>query len=68
MARIKIADIPRDQKISKDELKRVRGGAYEFYLPTSTNLTALKFFIPNTLTTNVNVFPKIESTSPEIKL
>ena len=27
MARIKVNDIPKDQKISKEELKRIRGGA-----------------------------------------
>ena len=27
MSRIKIKDIPRDQKISKEDLKKVRGGA-----------------------------------------
>ncbi|MBW1709593.1 MAG: hypothetical protein JRG97_03310 [Deltaproteobacteria bacterium] len=27
MARIKIKDLPKDQKISKEELKRVYGGA-----------------------------------------
>ena len=27
MARIKIKDLPKDQKITKDELKKIRGGA-----------------------------------------
>ncbi|MBW2092594.1 MAG: type VI secretion system tube protein Hcp [Deltaproteobacteria bacterium] len=27
MARLKIKDLPKDQKISKEELKRIRGGA-----------------------------------------
>ena len=34
MARIKIKDLPKDMKITKEELKRVRGGAYEFYYPS----------------------------------
>lgn len=28
MAKIKIKDLPKDMKISQDELKRIRGGAY----------------------------------------
>jgi len=32
MARIKIADLPRDMKISKEELKRIRGGAFDAFL------------------------------------
>jgi len=27
MTRIKIKDLPKDQKITKDELKKIRGGA-----------------------------------------
>jgi type VI protein secretion system component Hcp len=32
MARIKIKDLPRDRKISKGELKRIKGGALTSYL------------------------------------
>jgi hypothetical protein len=31
MARIKIKDIPKDQKIEKEELKRIRGGTFSLY-------------------------------------
>ena len=48
MARIKVKDIPKDQKISKDELKRIRGGAA---------------FIKIDVFTPTSVFPKVESTS-----
>ena len=30
MGRIKIEDLPEDQKISKDEMKRLRGGSLNF--------------------------------------
>ena len=32
MARIKINDLPKDTKISKEELKRIRGGAFDSFL------------------------------------
>ena len=43
MTRIKINDLPRDQKISKDELKRIRGGVTYITSPINLiNTTALK--------------------------
>lgn len=59
MARIKVKDIPKDQKISKDELKRIRGGGafakYDgiTYLQGTTVIPKLEI---NT------VFPKVETT------
>ena len=32
MARIKIKDLLKDKKISKEELKRIKGGAYEVFI------------------------------------
>ena len=32
MARIKIKDLPKDAKISKEELKRIKGGTFGAYL------------------------------------
>jgi type VI protein secretion system component Hcp len=32
MARIKIKDLPKDMKISKEELKRIKGGAFDSFL------------------------------------
>ena len=37
MARIQIKDLPKDMKIGKDELKQIKGGAYEFYLESPIN-------------------------------
>ena len=34
MPRIKIMDIPMDQKISRQEMKRIRGGSTALYYPT----------------------------------
>ena len=31
MARIRIKDLPKDIKISKEELKRIRGGAFTVF-------------------------------------
>jgi len=50
MARIKVKDIPKDQKISKDELKRIRGGA-----------AYIKIDVFSPIQTT-SVYPKIEST------
>jgi len=38
MARFKVEDIPKNQKISTDELKTIRGGAF------LTNCDAIKYF------------------------
>jgi hypothetical protein len=46
MARIKIKDLPRDMKISAEEMRRVRGG---FTLAASS-------------LTSPSVFPKVETT------
>ncbi|MBN1293891.1 MAG: hypothetical protein JXB48_18770 [Candidatus Latescibacteria bacterium] len=67
MARIKITDIPKDQKISKDELKRIRGGAVDMFLTTRYNLPFLKVTSPTLLNSGLNAFPKVESTPTEIK-
>jgi type VI protein secretion system component Hcp len=32
MARIKIKDLPKDMRISKEELKRIKGGAFDAFL------------------------------------
>ena len=48
MSRIKLGDLPKDQKISKEELKRIKGGAYEFY-------------IKELVLTNMRTIPKLES-------
>ncbi|MBN1848982.1 MAG: hypothetical protein JW932_10390 [Deltaproteobacteria bacterium] len=31
MAKIKIQDLPKDMKISKEELKRIKGGTFDLY-------------------------------------
>jgi hypothetical protein len=41
MARIKIVDLPKDQKITKEEMKRVKGGVL-LSTSTSLSLNALK--------------------------
>ena len=48
MVRIKIKDIPKDQKITKEELQRIRGGATYFN---------------STISFNSLYFPKVESTT-----
>lgn len=42
MARIKIVDLPKDQKISREELKRVKGGV-DLMLSSNILDTSLKF-------------------------
>jgi len=57
MARIKIKDLPKDMKITKEELKRVRGGAYEFYYPSDVvKVDSLRYSSP---TRFIPVFEKI---------
>ncbi|MBW2062586.1 MAG: hypothetical protein JRI95_13640 [Deltaproteobacteria bacterium] len=40
MARIKIKDLPKDQKISKGEMKKVMGGAFFTSLTQDTKLAS----------------------------
>ena len=57
MARIKVKDIPKDQKISREELKRIRGGA------GFIKYDGISFFQGTTVFPKieiVNVFPKVE--------
>lgn len=36
MAKIKIKDLPKDYKITEDEMKRIRGGAVDIFLKVKT--------------------------------
>jgi len=60
MARIKIKDIPKDQKISKEELMRIRGGAAFIKAPSDLlNLTSLKIEVENILDSRIRSYQKV---------
>jgi|GEM_PF-5969362 len=41
--RIKIYDLPKDMKITKDELKRIKGGALDTFLKIDGRSTSLNY-------------------------
>jgi len=48
MARIKIKDLPKDKKISKEEMRKVTGGTLPIPLPSIFNTTYLESAFPTT--------------------
>ena len=59
MARIKITDLPKNMKISREELKRARGGAYMFHLSPAT-LSSFKSVLPGADSPLRGMYPKVE--------
>ncbi len=57
MARIKILDIPRDTKVSKEEMKRIRGGALGVF-------SKIEWLSGDAVADKNNEFPKIITFDP----
>lgn len=61
MARIKITDLPKDKKIGKAEMRRVRGGALFIRVP-GTNDHKIDFTaVPLTTGMKIEVLPALRS-------